>query len=109
MKYSAPISVSHYTGENLESTMRSEFALNVALSSQLTNIVKQSAALEAVQCIEECQRSDRVYDMTVNGEHEFFAGGILVHNCMDAIRYAIGPLIKAQPQSAVFMPSRYRR
>lgn len=32
------------------------------------------------------------------------------HNhCMDAIRYGIGPLIKEQPQSAVFMPSRYRR
>jgi phage terminase large subunit len=32
------------------------------------------------------------------------------HNhCMDAIRYGIGPLIKEQPQSAVFMPARYRR
>ena len=105
MKYSAPISVSHYTGENLESTMRSEFALNAALSSQLTNIVKQSAALEAVQCIEECQRSDRVYDMTVNGEHEFFAGGILVHNCIDSIRYAIGPLIKSGKSYGAFRPS----
>ena len=105
MKYSAPISVSHYTGENLESTMRSEFALNAALSSQLTNIAKQSAALEAVQCIEECQKSDRVYDMTVNGEHEFFAGGILVHNCIDSIRYGIGPLIKNGKGFGAFRPS----
>ena len=25
-----------------------------------------------------------VYDLTVDGEHEFFANGILVHNCNDA-------------------------
>ena len=31
---------------------------------------------------------EKVYDLTIEGEHEFFANGILVHNCMDAIRYA---------------------
>ncbi len=28
-----------------------------------------------------------VYDLTVEGAHEFFANGILVHNSMDALRY----------------------
>lgn len=29
-----------------------------------------------------------VYDLTVEDAHEFFANGILVHNSMDATRYA---------------------
>lgn len=29
-----------------------------------------------------------VYDLTVEDQHEFFAGGLLVHNCLDALRYA---------------------
>jgi hypothetical protein len=32
---------------------------------------------------------ERVYDITVDGEHEYFANGILVHNCLDSVRYAI--------------------
>jgi hypothetical protein len=32
---------------------------------------------------------EQVYDLTVEGEHEYFANGILVHNCLDAIRYAV--------------------
>jgi hypothetical protein len=30
-----------------------------------------------------------VFDITILDNHEFFANGILVHNCMDAMRYAI--------------------
>lgn len=30
-----------------------------------------------------------VYDLTVEGAHEFFVNGILVHNCIDAARYAL--------------------
>ena len=30
-----------------------------------------------------------VYNLTVANTHEFFANGILVHNCMDALRYGI--------------------
>jgi hypothetical protein len=31
----------------------------------------------------------RVYNLTVAGAPEFYANGVLVHNCMDAERYAI--------------------
>lgn len=31
---------------------------------------------------------ERVFDLCVEGEHEYFANGVLVHNCMDAARYA---------------------
>jgi hypothetical protein len=34
--------------------------------------------------------NERVYDLTVEGEHEFFANGVLVHNCL---RY----LVMAKP------------
>ncbi len=30
----------------------------------------------------------KVYDFTVEGEHEYFANGVLVHNCIDSVRYA---------------------
>ena len=30
-----------------------------------------------------------VYDIEVEDEHEYFANGVLVHNCIDAIRYAV--------------------
>jgi len=30
-----------------------------------------------------------VYDLTVQGEHEFYANGILVHNSLDALRYIL--------------------
>ena len=31
----------------------------------------------------------QVYDLEVSGQHEYFANGLLVHNCIDAIRYVI--------------------
>jgi hypothetical protein len=30
-----------------------------------------------------------VYDLMVNNEHEYFANGVLVHNCIDTVRYMI--------------------
>lgn len=32
--------------------------------------------------------SSNVYDLTVEDEHEYFANGLLVHNCMNAFEYA---------------------
>ncbi len=32
---------------------------------------------------------EQVYDLEVSGQHEYFANGLLVHNCIDAIRYVI--------------------
>lgn len=33
------------------------------------------------------ESSQRVYDLEIENEHEYFANGILVHNCLDAFRY----------------------
>lgn len=30
-----------------------------------------------------------VYDLTIEDKHEFFANGILVHNCIDSVRYSV--------------------
>ena len=37
-------------------------------------------------------RAEVVYDLTVEGEHEFFANGILVHNCIDSTRYSLSDI-----------------
>lgn len=39
---------------------------------------------------------ERVYDLTIDGQHEFFASGILVHNCIDGLRYGLVDYIKAR-------------
>ena len=46
-----------------------------------------------------------VYNMEVPSVQRFsIAGGLLVHNCIDAIRYALGPLIRRRD----FTPVRVR-
>jgi hypothetical protein len=36
---------------------------------------------------------EKVYDLEVEDCHEYFANGVLVHNCADALRYAIATFI----------------
>lgn len=50
-------------------------------------------AREHVQTVTDVGKAERVFDIEVDGQHEFFASGLLVHNCIDAVRYAIEPLI----------------
>ena len=44
-------------------------------------------------------KSEKVYDLSVEGKPEFFAGGVLVHNCWDSIRYALWTRIKGGTKS----------
>ncbi len=69
-----------------------EYANIVENHLQQINIVKKYSAqdlvpikIKRVEC-EEIEICD-VYDITVDGLPEYFANGVLVHNCMDAIRY----------------------
>ena len=53
--------------------------------------VKQKPAVKNVVyavCWRQEKRREDVYNLTVEGEHEYFANGILVHNCTDAVIYA---------------------
>lgn len=70
-------------------TMKREHALFVKNCSRRTDIVNNdSVVCLAVQSIEEVSRSkQRVYDLTVADCHEYFANGVLAHNCMDASNY----------------------
>jgi intein/homing endonuclease len=49
-------------------------------SLRLTNIQERNAVAANVR---------HVYDLTVNKQHEYYANNILVHNCMDTIRYMV--------------------
>jgi hypothetical protein len=62
-----------------------DFASGVVPSSQLINTQEQDAV--RVLAVGPCLGQKNVYDLTVDGEHEYFANGILVHNCIDNLRY----------------------
>jgi hypothetical protein len=60
----------------------------------------QSIAIKTVKLkhfVEEESWKEEVYDLTVLSKHQYFANNVLVHNCMDAIRYAITSLIDFVP------------
>ncbi len=79
---------------------------NVGLIDRTLNLIVKSAEKSLRQDIKESQSSAittarlnqieevgsyeaRVYDLMVEDCHEYFANGVLVHNCIDAARYAL--------------------
>jgi phage terminase large subunit len=60
---------------------------NMLKKQRSTNSAILTVKLNSLEKLEETKKT--VYDLTVEGAHEYFANGILVHNCMDALRYAI--------------------
>ena len=44
--------------------------------------------------IEEKSRMEKVFDLEIEDEHEYFANEILVHNCSDALEYFICELCR---------------
>lgn len=65
------------------------FVLGVVRSSPSTNMSAQPVALGSVgiRSVGRDAKVRPVYNLTVDGQPEFFANGILVHNCLDALRY----------------------
>ena len=87
---------------NTESTLGltgntgNSFANNAETTSfqdtgELSNFVITTAKLVRFEREESWQ--EKVYDITVEDKHEYFVNGILVHNCMDAIRYAMNSIL----------------
>ena len=84
-------------------TMLTENVHLVGKSSEQTNTLRQNVALEAVQTtgvsfakIKKIRRlpAEPVYNMEVEQHHNFAVnGGLIVHNCIDSLRYAAEPLI----------------
>lgn len=75
-------------GEEIVTLMMSrENVYFAGKSSQQINTQKEEPAVSLVQ-----QRKDGlidVYNLHVEHEHEYFVEGILVHNCLDSMRYAL--------------------
>jgi hypothetical protein len=67
------------------------------------NIVETNAVKEPQQ--EHLGEKQRVYDIMVEGEHEFFANGILVHNCFDYILCSAFGADFARYQAGDFTPA----
>ncbi len=40
-----------------------------------------------------------VYNMEVDGNHNFSVNGLIVHNCMDAVRYMVNTMQVTRPKS----------
>jgi hypothetical protein len=81
--------------------------------SQVTNMQKWNVVPVVVQCVRDGEIEPAVYDLTVEEQHEFFANGVLVHNCMDSLRYALDGLIKGRGamhiDSKALMNNRFKR
>lgn len=73
-------------GAFLALTMLSANALSAARSFLSTSIPKSRLAPEVVGQ-KRVQGQEKVYDLTVEGAHCFYAEGVLVGNCHDALQY----------------------
>ena len=85
-----PISVSQPSEEKTALMMSKESALFAAGSLQPTNTAKGELVQEsAVQVLGICPAgTEKVYNISVEGEPEYFANGVLVHNC-ESLRYGL--------------------
>lgn len=97
MSASAPMPANPHGDVTQESTTSRSPASGAGNSSPATSTQSTVFAVEVVRAntVLPCT-AKRVYDLTVDGAHEFFAGGILVHNCIDGLRYGLVDHIKAR-------------
>lgn len=68
-------------------TMKFGNAPSAPASSLPTSTSKQKHAVRLVGKKRLAAQNARVYDLTVDTDHCFYANGILVHNCGDALQY----------------------
>lgn len=73
--------------------------------SQSINTRKAFVVPAIVQCVLNGGEEKTVYDLTVEDAHEFFANGVLVHNCIDALRYSLDGIIQRGRGASMFFGS----
>jgi phage terminase large subunit len=94
---SAQTRVNRRGGEIKDLITSKGFALNAERVLPATSTANIVFVLKAVRGVTKvCKKEKRVYDLTIEGQPEFFANGILVHNCIDGIRYSLADYIKAR-------------
>lgn len=85
-------------------TTRIGFVPGASESSGAAGSTSQNAfARTRVLRVEPLQRKADVYNLTVDGAHEFFANGLLVSNC-DCARYAYASLTHFMSKSVATVP-----
>ena len=90
---SAGIIANQSGADSRVSTMKNVFVQYVALN--LLSIITQNRSVVAGHVPASIAGKADVYDISVD-DAEFFADGVLVHNCTDTLRYAVYDLLRAQ-------------
>ena len=95
--------------ENANGVERNLSQTNIAAQSSVAEVVAenmlQASEIKKIEIVSE--EVANVYDLEVENIHEFFANGVLVHNCIDASRYYVlsallGKIMKPKDISGVF-------
>lgn len=88
-------------------TMLKGAVYGVARLSPRTSIARPKLVRGRVLTVKELETKGNVYDLTVDGQPEFFAGGVLVHNCRYGLESVRMSLVGDQPeQDFLFEPSK---
>ena len=96
-KGSAQTPVNQRGGEIKVLMMSKGLAFNAERFLPVTSTENSGFVVKAVLGVTKlCKKEKRVYDLTIEGQPEFFANGILVHNCIDGLRYSLSDYIKAR-------------
>jgi intein/homing endonuclease len=84
--------------ENLKSWFANFAAMNIKQStSAYQNSVITIAKLQHLE--KEEKNKSEVYDLMIEECHEYFANGILVHNCIDPTRYFFAEMLAKSSMS----------
>jgi phage terminase large subunit len=95
--------------ENANGVERNLSQTNIAAQSSVAEVVAenmlQASEIKKIEIVSE--EVANVYDLEVENMHEFFANGVLVHNCIDASRYYVlsvllGRILKPKDYSGIF-------
>jgi hypothetical protein len=73
------------------------YVKNVVMNTKLDTLVYQNTAIitaKLVQIEEKEKKELQVYDLMVKDNHEYTANGVVVHNCIDPIRYCFEFLLR---------------
>jgi len=91
MRNSAATTANQQQDGQAELILSCGIAKGAGQSSLPTNIAEESFAIPAVvkRLVKEDAGVAEVFDIEVENAHEFFANGVLVHNCADAGRYGL--------------------
>ena len=89
---SVPYRVDHGLAMRLGLTTKNAHARDAVRSSLSISTTRPDSVPVRVLHVIELQDEMPVYNLTVLGTHEFFANGILVANCLDALRYIVSYL-----------------